>query len=287
MDGLPPLREVIRSHGLKAHKALGQNYLLDLNLTAKIARSVYAPAGAPRAGPKTIVEVGPGPGGLTRALLAEGEAAVLAIEKDRRFLPALEAIAAAYPGRLTIDAADALRLDWSALLAPLAQPLHCAGNLPYNIASELLIRWLLLASWPPPFASLTLMFQKEVADRLTAPPGGKPYGRLSVLAQWRARPTALFSLPATAFTPKPAVASTLVRLEINPAPADADPEILQKVTAAAFGQRRKTLRQSLKTLIPAPEPVLAAAGIDPQLRAEALDVKAFCALARAVSASSC
>jgi 16S rRNA (adenine1518-N6/adenine1519-N6)-dimethyltransferase len=269
---LPPLRDVIAAHRLAARKGLGQNFLLDLNLTRRIAR-----AGGPLAG-SHIVEVGPGPGGLTRALLIEGAAHVTAIERDRRALPALEEIAAAAPGRLSIVEGDALAFDYSALPSDL--PIRIVANLPYNIATPLLTGWLSAKPWPPNWASLTLMFQREVADRIVAKPGSKAYGRLAVLAQWRTRARLLFDVPPRAFIPSPKVTSALVRLEPRPDAAPVPVATLEAVTAAAFGQRRKMLRASLKSLWPHPERVLAEAGIDPTLRAEQLTVDEFLVLAR-------
>lgn len=275
-DGLPPLREVIARHGLGALKALGQNFLLDLNLTRRIAR-----AAGPLAG-YDVVEIGPGPGGLTRALLAEGAARVVAIERDRRCLPALAEIAAAYPGRLTVVEGDALETDMAALVGG---PARIVANLPYNIATPLLVRWLQTEPWPPWFASLTLMFQKEVAERIVAPPGGKAYGRLAVLAQWRTKPRLLFDINRSAFTPPPAVTSTVVELIPRAEPLEpADPRALERVVAAAFGQRRKMLRSSLRSLVAEPIRILETAGIDPTRRAEDLTVVEFCALARAFAA---
>jgi 16S rRNA (adenine1518-N6/adenine1519-N6)-dimethyltransferase len=275
-DNLPPLREVIAKHGLGALKALGQNFLLDLNLTGRIAR-----AAGPLEGHE-VVEVGPGPGGLTRALLAEGAKRVVAIERDRRCLPALEEIATAYPGRLTIVEGDALETDMASLVSG---PARIVANLPYNIATPLLVGWLQTEPWPPWYASLTLMFQKEVAERIVAPPGGKAYGRLAVLAQWRARPRLLFDVNRSAFTPPPAVTSTVVELIPRAEPlAPADPRALERVVAAAFGQRRKMLRSSLKSLGVDPAPLIEAAGVDPTQRAEELGVAEFCALARAFAA---
>jgi len=276
-DGLPPLRDVISKHGLGALKALGQNFLLDLNLTGRIAR-----AAGPLQGYQ-VIEVGPGPGGLTRALLAEGADRVVAIERDRRCLPALEEIAAAYPGRLTVIEGDALDTDMAKLVDG---PARVVANLPYNIATPLLVRWLQSEPWPPYYASLTLMFQKEVAERIVAPPGGKAYGRLAVLAQWRARARMLFDVNRSAFTPPPAVTSTVVELIPRSAPlAPADPAVLERVVAAAFGQRRKMLRSSLKSLGADPSKLIADAGIDPTQRAEELSVEEFCALARGLVAA--
>jgi len=269
---LPPLREVIAAHGLAAKKALGQNFLLDLNLTRRIAR-----AGGPLAG-SHVIEVGPGPGGLTRALLLEGAAHVTAIERDRRALPALQEIAAAAPGRLTIVEGDALGFDFASLAAE--RPLRIVANLPYNIATPLLIGWLTAEPWPPYWASLTLMFQREVADRIVAAPSTKAFGRLAVISQWRAKPQKLFDVPARAFTPPPKVTSTVVRIEPRADAVRVPAAAVEAVTAAAFGQRRKMLRSSLRQLWPDPESILAALGIAPTLRAEDLDVAQFLQLAR-------
>jgi 16S rRNA (adenine1518-N6/adenine1519-N6)-dimethyltransferase len=271
-DPLPPLREVIARHGLSARKSLGQNFLLDLNLTRRIAR-----AAAPLAG-HTIVEVGPGPGGLTRALLMEGAERVIAVERDARVLPALAEIVAAFPGRLEVVEADALSVDWPALVG--SSPAKVVANLPYNIATPLLVGWLTSEPWPPWYRSLTLMFQREVADRIAAVPGSKVYGRLSVIAQARARARTLFDIDRRAFTPPPKITSTLVEIvPLDVAPATCPIAALERVTAAAFGQRRKMLRASLKTLLPDPEPLLARAGIAPTVRAEELTVAEFCRLA--------
>ncbi|MEL6766265.1 MAG: 16S rRNA (adenine(1518)-N(6)/adenine(1519)-N(6))-dimethyltransferase RsmA [Pseudomonadota bacterium] len=274
-DGLPPLRSVIAAHGLAARKSLGQNFLLDLNLTRRIAR-----AAGPLAG-HTVLEIGPGPGGLTRALLMEGAARVVAVERDARCLRALAEIAEAYPGRLEVIEGDALKLD---PLADMEGPVRIASNLPYNVGTELFTRWLSPPAWPPRWASLTLMFQKEVAERITAKPDTKAYGRLAVLSQWRARPRILFDVGPKAFTPPPKVTSAIIRLDPaapmeieNGAPS---PRALERVTAAAFAQRRKMLRQSLKGLGLAPEPLLEAAGIEATRRAETLSVTEFMRLAR-------
>ena len=275
-DGLPPLREVIAAHGLSARKALGQNFLLDLNLTAKIAR---------RAGDLTtcdVLEVGPGPGGLTRALLAAGARHVVAIERDDRCLPALAEIAAAWPGRLTVLPGDALALDPRPQLTP---PVRIVANLPYNVGTELLVRWLSPPDWPPFWTSLTLMFQKEVAERIVAPPGSKAYGRLSILARWRSDARIAFEIPPQAFTPPPKVTSAVVQIDRLEAPRfPADPATLQRVVAMAFGQRRKMLRASLRPLGPDAEDLLAAAGIPPTERAEQVSLEAFCRLSRLVAA---
>jgi 16S rRNA (adenine1518-N6/adenine1519-N6)-dimethyltransferase len=273
IDDLPPLRDVIARHGLAARKSLGQNFLLDLNLTARIARAAGDLSGV------TVVEVGPGPGGLTRALLAGGAMTVIAIERDERCIAALEEIAARYPGRLTIVSADALAIDIAGLAPP---PAQVVANLPYNVATPLLIGWLSGEPWPPWYTSLTLMFQREVAERLVASPGSKTYGRLSVLAQWRTEPRILFDVSPRAFTPPPKVTSSLVQLTPRPAPLPANRGALERVTAAAFGQRRKMLRQSLAALGAAPAGLLAAAGIDGTRRAEQLAVPEFVALANAL-----
>ena len=274
-DGLPPLREVIAGLGLSAKKSLGQNFILDLNLTRRIAR-----AAGPLEG-RTVVEVGPGPGGLTRALLLEGAARVIAVERDSRCLPALAAISERYPGRLEVHAGDALDMDWPRLLAPIApRKAAIVANLPYNVATRLLIGWLETEPWPPWFDRMALMFQKEVAERIVAEPGTKAYGRLAVISQWRARTRLLLTLPPAAFTPPPKVASAVVEFVPRPEPTPPCSVImLGKVTAAAFGQRRKMLRASLKQLVPAPEELLAAAGIDAGLRGEQLDVADFARLA--------
>lgn len=272
-SALPPLREVIARHGLSARKALGQNFLLDLNLTGRIARAAGVLEG------HDVVEIGPGPGGLTRALLDHGARRVIAVERDARCLAALEEIAAAYPGRLTIVEGDALETD---IAAHAARPARIVANLPYNIATPLLVGWLQTEPWPPWFSSLTLMFQREVAERIVAAPGGKAYGRLAVLAQWRTRPRILFDVDRRAFTPPPAVTSSVVELVPRDAPlAAADPRALETVVAAAFGQRRKMLRASLKSLGRDPLAMIEAAGALPTQRAEELSVEQFCALARA------
>ena len=268
-DPLPPLREVIAAHGLAAKKSLGQNFLLDLNLTRRIARA----AGANEGG--TFYEVGPGPGGLTRALLAEGAERVVAVERDARCLPALAEIADAFPGRLEVIEADALALDEAVLLK--GEPVRVAANLPYNVGTALLVKWLTAETFF--WQSLTLMFQREVAERIVAAPGSKAYGRLSVLAQWRTRAKILFDVSPRAFTPPPKVTSAILRVEPLAEPvASARLADLERVTEAAFGQRRKMLRQSLKPLLP--EDAILAAGIDPTRRAETLSVSEFAALAR-------
>src|ERR1700724_2640715 len=236
VDDLPPLREVIRRHDLKARKSLGQNFLLDLNLTARIAR-----AGGPLAG-VTVVEIGPGPGGLTRALLAEGAARVIAVERDERAVAALAEIAARYPGRLSVIAGDALDFDARPLLGD--GPARVIANLPYNIATALLVRWLSVEPWPPWYDSLVLMFQREVAERIVAAPGGKIYGRLGVLAGWRTEAKIMFDVAPSAFVPPPKVTSSMVRLVPRARPLSCDRTALERVTAAALGQRRKMVRQS-------------------------------------------
>ncbi|OLS52298.1 16S rRNA (adenine(1518)-N(6)/adenine(1519)-N(6))-dimethyltransferase RsmA [Rhodovulum sulfidophilum] len=277
IDGLPPLREVIAAHELSAKKALGQNFLLDLNLTAKIARVAGDLRGT------DVLEIGPGPGGLTRGLLAEGARRVLAVEKDARCLAALTEIAAVYPGRLEVVNGDALAVD---PLAHLASPVKIVANLPYNVGTELLVRWLTPADWPPFWSSLTLMFQKEVAERIVALPGSKAYGRLAILAQWRTEARIALRLPPEAFTPPPKVSSAVVHLTALPRPRfEADPAVLERVVAAAFGQRRKMLRSSLKGLAPEIEDLLRMAGIAPTERAEQIPLEGFCALARALAAA--
>jgi 16S rRNA (adenine1518-N6/adenine1519-N6)-dimethyltransferase len=272
-DGLPPLREIIATYGLAAKKSLGQNFLFDLNLTRRIARA----AGAQNGG--VFYEVGPGPGGLTRALLSEGADKVIAVERDVRCLPALEQIAKAYPGKLDLLSADALDLDETAILPA---GVRIAANLPYNVGTALLIKWLTKPQWPPLWASLTLMFQKEVAQRITAGPGTEHYGRLSVLAQWRCTAKILFDVNRGAFVPPPSVTSSIVRLEPRAQPlAPANLPDLEKITAAAFGQRRKMLRQSLKAV--GGEALLEKAGIDPTMRPEDLKIEQFAALARALN----
>lgn len=275
--GLPALRDVIARHDLKAKKNLGQNFILDLNLTCRIAR-----AAGPLAG-RTIVEVGPGPGGLTRALLMEGASHVVVLERDARALPLLGDIAAAYPGRLSIHEGDALSADWPGLLAGRPGKRSICANLPYGIATRLLIGWLETGPWPPWYDKMVLMFQKEVAERIVAAPRSKAYGRLSVISQWRTVPQILLTLPPQAFTPPPKVSSAVVEFipRLCPTPA-CSVAALGKVTAAAFGQRRKMLRSSLKQLTAMPELLLAKAGIDPEARAETLQPAQFATLALAL-----
>jgi 16S rRNA (adenine1518-N6/adenine1519-N6)-dimethyltransferase len=275
-DGLPPLRDVIERYGINAKKSLGQNFLLDLNLTRKIARLAGDLATS------TVVEIGPGPGGLTRALLAEGAKRVIAVERDARCLPALEEISARYPGRLDIHAADALEVDWPKLIGDAGQAAIVA-NLPYGVASLLLVRWLEAEPWPPWYARMVLMFQREVAERIVAAPRTKAYGRLSVLAQWRTKAKIVMNLPPEAFTPPPKVASAIVEFIPTPEPVlPCSVTTLGRVTAAAFGQRRKMLRSSLKQLTAMPELLLRQAEIAPERRAEELTVSEFARLAQII-----
>jgi 16S rRNA (adenine1518-N6/adenine1519-N6)-dimethyltransferase len=276
IDTLPPLREVIATHDLRAKKSLGQNFLLDLNLTAKIARI------AGDLSECDVLEIGPGPGGLTRGLLAEGARRVVTIEKDARCLSALAEITAAYPDRLSVLNDDALAVDWAAHLKP---PIRIIANLPYNVGTELLIRWLIPPVWPPQWSSLTLMFQREVAERIVAREGSKAYGRLAVLAQWRCEARIALNLPPEAFTPPPKVSSAVVHLTALEAPKfPADQKVLERVVAKAFNQRRKMLRAALKGLCPDIEDRILAAGLRPTDRAETVSLEGFCALARAVAA---
>jgi 16S rRNA (adenine1518-N6/adenine1519-N6)-dimethyltransferase len=272
IDDLPPLREVIREHALSARKSLGQNFLLDLNLTAKIARAA-APLDE-----ADIVEIGPGPGGLTRALLALGARRVIAVEHDARALPALEQIGRRYPGRLDIVCADAQTFDPRPLLAGARAKI--VANLPYNIATTLLIGWLSIEPWPPWYDMMVLMFQREVAERIVAREDEEAYGRLGVLANWRAETKILFDISPAAFVPQPQVTSSVVRLIPRQAPEACDRRALEQVAAAAFNQRRKMLRQSLKSLPADPARLMAAANIDPTRRAETVPVSGFVAMAR-------
>jgi len=276
-ETLPPLREVIATHQLSARKSMGQNFLLDLNLTAKIARQAGDLTGC------DVLEIGPGPGGLTRGLLSEGARKVLAVEKDARCIPALEEIATAYPGRLQIINGDALAIDPLAHLTP---PIRVAANLPYNIGTELLVRWLTPPDWPPFWSSLTLMFQREVAERIVAKPGTKAYGRLAILAQWRCEARLAMSLPPEAFTPPPKVSSAVVHLTALSEPRyPANPATLSRIVAAGFNQRRKMLRAALKGQAPDIEDRLRAAGLTPTDRAEQVSLEGFCALARELDAT--
>jgi 16S rRNA (adenine1518-N6/adenine1519-N6)-dimethyltransferase len=273
-DGLPPLREVIERHGLQARKALGQNFLLDLNLTGKIART------AGNLSEATVIEVGPGPGGLTRALLSNGARRVIAIERDERCLAALGEVSDHYPGRLEVISGDALKTDFEALVRGLGSDrVKIVANLPYNIGTELLVRWLTVGEWPPFYESMTLMFQREVAQRIVAAPGTEAYGRLAVLAGWRTRAKIAFDVPPQAFTPPPKVTSSVVHLEPLANPLPADVKKLGRVTEAAFGQRRKMLRQSVKSL--GGGALLERVGIDPTRRAETLSVEEFVRLTNA------
>lgn len=272
IDGLPPLRDVIERHGLQAKKTLGQNFLLDLNLTGKVARAAGDLTGV------TVIEVGPGPGGLTRALLMHGAKRVIAIERDERCLAALAEISDHYPGRLEVVSGDALKTDFAALAN--GEPTKIVANLPYNIGTELLVRWLTVETWPPFYQSLTLMFQREVAERIVARPASSAFGRLGVLAGWRTDARIAFDVPPQAFTPAPKVTSSVVHLEPRMVPLAADVKVLGRVTEAAFGQRRKMLRQSLKSM--GGEKLLETVGIDPTRRAETLSVEEFVALAKAV-----
>jgi 16S rRNA (adenine1518-N6/adenine1519-N6)-dimethyltransferase len=273
-DGLPPLREVVQRHGIAPKKSLGQNFLFDLNLAGRIARAAGPLGGV------TVFEVGPGPGGLTRALLALGAARVVAVERDERAIAALREIAAHYPGRLEIVAADALGYDPRGVLGG---PARIIANLPYNIATALLVSWLSIEPWPPWYDAAVLMFQREVAERIVAEPHSKSYGRLSVLAQWRCEARILFDVNASAFVPPPNVKSSVVHLVPRRQPLPCDRTALERVTQAAFGQRRKMLRQSLRSLGTDVSVLLAAAGLDPTLRAENLSVGDFVALARALA----
>jgi 16S rRNA (adenine1518-N6/adenine1519-N6)-dimethyltransferase len=277
-DGLPPLREVIRELRLSAKKSLGQNFILDLNLTRRIARAAGTLEG------RTVVEVGPGPGGLTRALLLEGADRVVAVERDERCLPALAAIAARFPGRVEVLAGDALEVDWPRALGTVNRTALIVANLPYAVATKLLIGWLETEPWPPWYERLVLMFQKEVAERIVAAPATKAYGRLAVISQWRTRPRIVLTLNPEAFTPPPKVASAVVEFIPRADPAPACPvQVLGEVTAAAFGQRRKMLRASLKQLVREPEGLLAAVQLPSELRGEQVSVHDFARLAAALS----
>ncbi|HET9716629.1 MAG TPA: 16S rRNA (adenine(1518)-N(6)/adenine(1519)-N(6))-dimethyltransferase RsmA [Pseudolabrys sp.] len=273
IDDLPPLRDVIRRHKLAARKSLGQNFLLDLNLTTRIARAAEPLENI------SVVEIGPGPGGLTRALLALGARRVIAVERDERAIGALEEIAARYPDRLDIVAGDALNTDVREQLGP--ERARIVANLPYNIATQLLVGWLTIEPWPPWYDMLLLMFQREVAERIVAKQGSKTYGRLSVLAGWRTEAKILFDVSRAAFVPAPKVTSSVVRLKPRPEPLECDVGVLQRVTEAAFGQRRKMLRQSLKSLGVDANVLLEIAAIDAAARAEDISVEGFVELARA------
>jgi 16S rRNA (adenine1518-N6/adenine1519-N6)-dimethyltransferase len=282
-DGLPPLREVVAAEGLNARRALGQNFLFDLNLTRKIARAAGPLAGV------AVIEVGPGPGGLTRALISEGAEKVIAIERDARALGALNAIAGHWPGRLEVIQGDALTVAPRTLIDKAgAMPIRIVANLPYNIATALLVQWLEAEPWPPFYDRLILMFQREVARRIVATPANRAdYGRLAVLAGWRTEARVLFDVPPAAFTPPPKVTSTVVELVPRARPEPCDPATLSALAQAAFGQRRKMLRQSLKGFaaargldLPA---LIARAGLEPTMRAEEVDVAGFVALTRGAS----
>ncbi|WP_174020086.1 16S rRNA (adenine(1518)-N(6)/adenine(1519)-N(6))-dimethyltransferase RsmA [Agrobacterium fabrum] len=270
IDGLPPLRDVIQRHGLDAKKSLGQNFLFDLNLTQKIARTAGPLDGV------TVIEVGPGPGGLTRAILSLGAKKVIAVERDSRCLPVLAEIEAHYPGRLEVIEGDALKTVFEALV-PAGEPVRIIANLPYNVGTQLLVNWLLPREWPPFWLSMTLMFQKEVGQRIVAEEGDNHYGRLGVLAGWRTVSEMAFDVPPQAFSPPPKVTSTVVHLLPKDKPLPCDVAKLERVTEAAFGQRRKMLRQSVKSL--GGETLLEKAGIDPTRRAETLSVEEFVTLA--------
>lgn len=275
-DKLPRLSEVIERHGLSARKRLGQNFLLDLNLTRRIARTAGPLEGF------TVIEVGPGPGGLTRALLLEGADKIVAIERDERVLPALAEIAEAWPDRLEVIHGDALSTDWTAITA--GRSVKIVANLPYNIATPLLTGWLTGQAWPPFWTSLTLMFQKEVAHRICAGAGDSSYGRLSIISQWRCNTLRMFDVSPKAFSPPPKVTSSIVHISPMAEPTvDCNVSVLEKVTAAAFGQRRKMLRSSLKTLVADTSSLIEQAGLNPSMRAEEVDVAGFCRLARALA----
>lgn len=276
LEQLPPLRSVIEELELSARKSLGQNFLLDLNLTRRIAREAGPLAG------ETVLEIGPGPGGLTRALLLEGAARVIVVERDPRCLPALEQIAEASDGRLSIHMGDALECNEASLAGGV--PVHVVANLPYNVGTPLLVKWLSTDSWPPWFKSLTLMFQREVAERIVAAPSSNAYGRLSVISQWRTRPRILFDVNRNAFTPAPKVTSSVVRFDLLAHPrGDAVLHDLERVTAAAFGQRRKMLRSSLRSLGAFSDQMIERAQLNPTSRAEEVPVEGFAALARALA----
>jgi 16S rRNA (adenine1518-N6/adenine1519-N6)-dimethyltransferase len=281
IDALPPLREVVRLHRLEPKRSLGQNFIFDLNLTARIARAAGPLGGT------TVIEIGPGPGGLTRALLASGAERVIAVERDKRCLAALAEIAAHYPGRLTVLPGDALSMDLAAVAAADGRaPVRIVANLPYNIGTALLTRWLESEPWPPWFDRLTLMFQHEVAVRITATPVQRAdYGRLAVLCGWRTQAKILFNVAPSAFTPPPTVMSSVVELLPRPDPLPCSAAALRRVTQAAFGRRRKMLRQSLKALAVDPGPLLRRAGLDGSSRAEEIPVEGFVELARAFSQS--
>jgi 16S rRNA (adenine1518-N6/adenine1519-N6)-dimethyltransferase len=270
-DTLPPLRDVIARFDLTAKKALGQNFLFDGNLLAKITRAAGVLEG------KKVYEVGPGPGGLTRAILAANPASLTVVEKDPRCIAALAELQKFYPGKLVILEQDALQLNEVGILG---ENVEVIANLPYNVGTALLVRWLTSEPWPGWWSGLTLMFQKEVAQRIVAAPGTDAYGRLSVLAQWRSTPKLMFDVPREAFTPKPKVTSAIVRIVPATPVADVAMADLEAMTRAAFGQRRKMLRTALKAVVADPEKLCIAAGIDPSHRAETISVAGFCRLAQ-------
>ena len=280
IDDLPPLRDVLRQHELLAKKSLGQNFLLDLNLTTKIAKAGGSLEDV------TVVEVGPGPGGLTRALLAAGAKKVIAVERDERCLAALAEIAARYPGRLAVHAGDALETNWPALLDGESGEVRVIANLPYNVATPLLIGWLRTEPWPPWFSAMTLMFQREVAERIVASEADDAYGRLAVLTGWRMQAQIVFDVPPSAFVPAPKVTSSVVHFRPQPEPLPCAVAALERVTQAAFGQRRKMLRQSLKSLGADTAGLLEASGLRPEMRAEEVPVEGFVRLANALGRRS-
>ncbi|MEM8797798.1 MAG: 16S rRNA (adenine(1518)-N(6)/adenine(1519)-N(6))-dimethyltransferase RsmA [Pseudomonadota bacterium] len=277
IDALPPLGDVLRNHGLVAKKSLGQNFLLDLNLTSKIARAAGELQGV------HVVEIGPGPGGLTRAILANGADHITVIERDSRCLEALDQISDHYPDKMTIIEGDALETDYASL-APADKPVKLIANLPYNVATPLLVNWVKTEPWPPWYRSTTLMFQREVAERIVARPSDKHYGRIGVLCGWRMNATIMFDVPPQAFTPPPKVTSSIVHFEPREVPLKCHSEALEKVTGAAFGQRRKMLRQSLKSVFQDPSSALEAVGLDPTARAETISIKGFVDLANRIRA---
>lgn len=279
IDDLPPLRDVIRKYDLAAKKSLGQNFLLDLNLTAKIAKVGGSLENT------TVIEIGPGPGGLTRALLAMGAKQVIAIERDRRCIAALSEIVARYPGRLAVHEGDALQADWPHLLSGVTGAIRIIANLPYNIATPLLIGWLKTEPWPPWYDSMVLMFQREVAERIVARTGDEAYGRLAVIAGWRTEAQIVFDVPASAFTPPPKITSSVVHLTPRLSPLPCLIEDLEKVTQAAFGQRRKMLRQSLRSIVQNSVPLIEACGLRPEMRPENVSPEGFVALANTLRPS--
>ena len=275
IDELPPLREVVAEYQLTARKSLGQNYLFDTNLTDKIVRKAGSLKGY------DILEVGPGPGGLTRSIAVAGARRIVAVEKDERCLPALRVLEEATEGLLRVVHADALKVDLESLVSP---PARIVANLPYNVGTELFVRWLSATDWPPPWRSLTLAFQKEVAQRIVAGPGSKQYGRISVLAQWRSSPVIAMNVPPSAFVPPPKVTTSIVHLELHPGPKyEADIQILKSLVKAAFSQRRKMLRSILRSISPKIESIITSAGVNPEARADSVSVSDYCALARVLA----